>query len=211
MGKVSIRQRRFEKVAEKKSISTASFSDETLAFFRKELDINIVSEYQRLKSVGQVPADKLMDRVSLTREINRAAENSRQANKIFLKAKAEREYFRIEFDRRVRSLNREAQEILEEWKKENKYSKQITQEMVRQELASNVELEPKYRALIERQEELRSIKADCQLLAEEWAERKWTLRTQATLVAAEREVKLPTLPKTKLPEGMGLINDDSCD
>jgi len=196
MGKVSMKRHVKNRQIDRKAAAVSAsmtFTEATVKFFKTELDVDIVSEYKRLKSIGRLPSDQLMDRIALSREINASAENAKQANKIFLKAKAEREFFRIQFDRKMRDLNRRATEQVEVWKKRNKISKQTTQDMVKQELASDVELAKEYRTLIEKQEQLRAIKADCQLLAEEWAERKWTLRTQANLITAEREVKLPEL------------------
>ena len=198
MGKVSMKKKTEEKKADGAIISakTERFDKETMFYFRKELDVDIIVEFEKLKDVGQLPADKLMDRIALSNAINCAASNSRQANKIYLKAKTEREFYRIEFDRELQDLHRDATTNVATWLEENDVKKkQITKDMVQQEISSDKKLRAKYEALILKQEELRSICQNCEVLAREWVERKWTLRAQAALVAAEKETKLPELEK----------------
>lgn len=169
--------------------SERKFSEETRSFFRREQDIDIIGEFNALKNIGEMPAEQVMDRVALMHELNSAAVRARRANLIFLKARRERELFRIEFDATMKSLSNRAIQFIEIWLKENEVTKkQITKDMVEQEIASNPELVVEYRVLIEKQEELRSIQDDCQLLANEWSERKRTLQTQARLLSAEKEV-----------------------
>lgn len=195
MGRVKVSEE-VEKIQTEKEVQTSvrkavvGFDEETMNYFRSEMDIDIVKTYKTLKEVGRLPADKLFDRDVLSEAINECHHNSRLANLIYLKAKAEREYFRIEFARDMRELQREATETVDAWLKANKSRKQATKDMIEQEMASNDELKEQYKYLIQRQEELRGIRDDCKLLATEWAERKWTLRTQVSLITSEREVKL---------------------
>jgi len=186
------KSRRKEIVEEVRASKLAGgFDEDTLAYFRKELDIDIVEEYRELKGVARVPADKLMDRMELARAVNACGLSARRANLIYLKARAERELFRIEFDRKMRELARKATERVERWMEENEVKKkQITKDMVQQEIASDPELRREYEYLVRRQEELKAIRDDCQVLAKEWADRKWTLRAQVQLVVSEREVKM---------------------
>jgi len=186
------KSRRKEIVEEARASKLAGgFDEDTLAYFRKELDIDIVEEYRELKGVARVPADKLMDRMELARAVNACGLSARRANLIYLKARAERELFRIEFDRKMRELARKATERVERWMEENEVKKkQITKDMVQQEIASDPELRREYEYLVRRQEELKAIRDDCQVLAKEWADRKWTLRAQVQLVVSEREVKM---------------------
>lgn len=170
----------------------ASFNEEVLTFFRKELDIDILAEYRRLKHIGKIPADKLTDRMELIRLLNTAAEEVKSVNLVYLKARSARELFRIEFDRAMRDLNRRATEKVASWVETSGAKKQITIDMVKQEIASDPELSQEYTILVSKQEELRNIRDDCALLLKEWSDRKWTLRAQADLVKAEREVKLPS-------------------
>jgi len=194
MGKVTKadREKMVVKDAEATAPDSPSFNDEVLTFFRKELDIDIIAEYRRLKRVGKIPADKLTDRMELIGFLNTAAEEVRATNLIYLKARTVREHFRIDFDRTMRDLNRRATEKVSAWLETSGTKKQITIDMVKQEIASDPELSQEYTALVSRQEELRTIRDDCALLLKEWADRKWTLRAQADLVKAEREVKLPS-------------------
>jgi len=100
---------------------------EPVEFFRREFDIDIITTYKRLKEIATLPADKLRDRMELSRAINSSAQNAFDANKIFLKARVERELFKIEFARNMRVLNREAMTEIEAWLKANDIKKkQIT-------------------------------------------------------------------------------------
>jgi len=170
---------------------SSRMSDEQYHFFRVEQDIDIVAEFRSLKSIGEIPADKIMDRMELTREINASAGRARRANLIYLKARRERELFRIDYARTMKSLTSRAIQGIEKWLKDNEVTKkQITKDMIEQEIASDPELSSEYTKLIEREEEIKSIQDDCKLMADEWSERKRTLQTQARLITAEREVVL---------------------
>jgi len=191
MAKISAKDRRKKNEEVEKARGTELFSDGVLKFFRKELDIDIIAEYTALKDVAKIPADKLLDRMELMRAINSCSKNARAANKVFLKARAAREFYRIDFDRSLRDLTRRATENVDRWMADNDVKKkQITKDMVQQELSSDPKLSKEYTLLIEKREEMRSIKSDCEVLATEWSNRQWTLRAQAKLVAAEREVNL---------------------
>lgn len=159
-------------------------------FFRKEFDIDIVAEYKRLCGIAELPANEYRDRMSLSREINSAARHAYKANMIYLKAKRERELFKIEFAFEMRDLTRTATTNIADWLKKEKVSskKQITKDMIEQELASNKDLAPRYRKLLERLEDLREIRDNCKSLAEQWSDRKGLLQTQAKLLTAERVV-----------------------
>ena len=137
-----------------------------------------------------MPANDYRDRMRLSAAINGAALNAYRANMIFLKAKRERELFKIPFAKRMRELKREATKNCDAWLKANKLAskKQITVDMVNEELASNEALAPRYKALLEEQEDLREIRDNCKSLAEQWADRKSLLQTQARLLSEEKEV-----------------------
>jgi hypothetical protein len=66
--------------------------------------------------------------------------------------------------------------------------KQITKEMLDQEINSDPELSKEYLIWVEKQEELRMIRDDCEVLAREWSSRKNTLQTQARLISNEKEL-----------------------
>jgi hypothetical protein len=152
------------------------------------MDIDIIEEFRKLKDIGEIPADQIMDRMVLTREINSSAGRARRAHLIFLKARRERELFRIDYSKTMESLSNRAIQKVEQWLKDNEVTKkQITKDMVEQKIASDPELSKEYTELVEREEEVKGIQDDCQLLATEWAERKRTLQTQARLITAEKE------------------------
>jgi len=163
--------------------------EEPAEFFRREFDIDIISTYKRLRGIATLSVDKLRDRMELSRMINSSAQNAHDANKIFLKARAEREMFRIEFSKEMRTLNRESVTEIEAWMKANGVkNKKITKDMVEQELASNQSLRERYKDLLLKQEDLREIRDNCKSLAEQWSDRKGLLQTQAGLLKQEREV-----------------------
>ena len=190
MPKISVGDKARENLQEQVSVSSGyRFKEAELNFFRKEFEIDIVEEYKKLKHIGELPADKILDRMALTREINSAAGNVRRANLIFLKAKRERELFRIEFSRTVRKLHRQAMQNVDAWMKDREIKKkQITKEMLDQEINSDPELSKEYLIWVEKQEELRMIRDDCEVLAREWSSRKNTLQTQARLISNEKEL-----------------------
>lgn len=191
MPKVKIGQAIAERRQEKNLATSGGFTEETVSFFRHEHQIDVVTEFNRLKHVGQIPANQITDRLTLLKELNACHQNSRRANLIFLVARREREVFRIEYSRIMRDLNRKAMSLLGEWMAQNDITKkQITKDMVEQEIASDPELQKTYRALVNKEQDLISIKEDCELLAHEWSQRQWTLRAQAQILSSEKEVSL---------------------
>jgi len=184
MGKVRVGQRR------KPTTTAPEGTSGPVQFFRRAFAIDVVKEYERLKEIATMPANDYRDRMRLSAAINGAALNAYRANMIFLKAKRERELFKIPFAKRMRELKREATKNCDAWLKANKLAskKQITVDMVNEELASNEALAPRYKALLEEQEDLREIRDNCKSLAEQWADRKSLLQTQARLLSEEKEV-----------------------
>lgn len=169
--------------------NTDMYSEEPFSFFRREFDIDIVSTYKRLRNIAALPSNSLRDRMELCKAINFSAQNAYDANKVFLKARTNRELFRVEFAREMRKLNREAVVAIEDWLRTNGIkNKAITKDMVEQELSSNSNLRDRYETLLQRQEEFREIRDNCKSLAEQWSERKGLLQTQAGLLKQEREI-----------------------
>lgn len=187
MGKVRLGKR--AKATEVPASSSANTSG-PVQFFRREFSIDVVKEYTRLKEIATMPANDYRDRMKLSAAINGAALNAYRANMIFLKAKRERELFKIQFAARMRELNREATKNCEAWLKANKLTskKQITKDMIESELASNEALAPRYKGILEELEDLREIRDNCKSLAEQWADRKSLLQTQARLLSEEKEM-----------------------
>jgi len=108
---------------------------------------------------------------------------------LYRKALRVRLGFRRQKSREMRVLNREAMTEVAAWMKANDIKKkQITKDMVEQELASNQSLRERYKDLLLKQEELREIRDNCKSLAEQWSDRKGLLQTQAGLLKQEREV-----------------------
>lgn len=164
---------------------------EALVFFRREFDIDIRAAYDRLKSVGKLSKQDLRDRFRLSEAINESAENSLLATRIYMKAKKERELFRIEFHRAKRNLTKVATERIERWLKDmGSRKKQITTAMLDEEICANDDTRQEYDLLVQKQEELREMVANLKTLADEWGSRKSTLQTQAGLLKMQKELVL---------------------
>lgn len=181
MGKVQASQRR-------KALTTKGES-EPVKFFRREFDIDVVAEFEKLKRIAELPANEYRDRMALSREINSAALHAYRANMIYLKAKREREMFKIDFAREMRELHRKATKNCAAWIKKEKLAskKQVTKDMIEQELATDPELRRPYVRLLAHLEDLREIRDNCKSLAEQWSDRKGLLQTQAKLLTQELE------------------------
>lgn len=161
------------------------------SFFRKQLDVDIEKEFDRLKSVGRIPADQLKDRNRLAKEINRASYLAFRANLIYLKARKERELFRIEFNKEMRELQRLAIARINTWfDKTATVRKQITKDMIDQEICAGEDTGERLRIIKEREEEIREIRDALDNLAKQWSTRVSSLQTQARLASAQKEVVL---------------------
>ena len=162
-----------------------------MEFFREELDVDIMVVYRRLKSVAKLTEEQLKDRNALSAAINEAADNALLAKKIYFIARKERELFKIDYARSMRRLNREAIKRVEAWMKDNKIPssrKQITKDMVLEEISASEDLREEYLALLRRDQELKAIRDLLLALADEWKDRKGTLQSQAKLLTSQREV-----------------------
>lgn len=188
MGKVAGREISDE---EPKGDSKSSRKD-VRAYFRKVLDIDVIKVFEMVKGFAEVPADKIRDRMTLNQMINEATKNAWRANLVALKARTERELFRMEKDAAMIKLNMEASEILTKEQEERGIKKkQITVDMVKQQMSGMED----YRDLIRREQDVREMKDACQSLATQWSERKGLLQTQARLVTSELELKMPGMDR----------------
>ena len=165
--------------------------DNVRSYFRKKFDIDIIRSYEKLKSIGAMSADQINDRVALMKAINKSGKNAFLANLLFLKARREREIFRIEFDKTMRDLNRKAIAMIGVWMENStNIRKQITVDMVKQEISGSAELREQYKTILIKQEELREIRDAMESLAKQWADRKSSLQSQARLLDSKKEVIL---------------------
>jgi len=163
----------------------------TIKFFRREFDVDIEEVYLRLKDIGALPSEDLKDRHKLNRAINQAGKNAVDAGIIFRKAKKQRELFRIEYHRRMRELTRLAISRVQTWLDSVEIpKKQITKDMITQEIAAKEDTREEYTSLIRKREELREIRDNLELMAKQWAKRGSELQTQAGLLKAEKHVVL---------------------
>lgn len=173
------------------NLSALTEEESTVRFFRREFDIDVMSVYERLKSIAKIPASKFKDRFVLMEELNSASHNAYLANMIYLKINKQREIFRIEFNREMRDLSRLATARVNHWLEVTvNIRKQITQSMVLEEIVSHDESRHRYEKLIQRQEELREIRDNLKCLADQWSDRKMLLQTQAKLLLSQKEIVL---------------------
>ena len=160
-------------------------------FFRREFDIDLEEEYRKLKEIATLNEDELKDKEVLMKKLNRVAYAAHQANKIYLKARRERELFRMEFDAEMRNVTRMAIARIQAWfERTENIRKQITKEMISQEIAANEDTREKYKDMIEKQEDLREIRDNLHNLAQQWNDRKSLLQTHARLLNYEKTVVL---------------------
>lgn len=177
-----------------RTFSRSNFGEKeerTLNYFRKTFDIDVVVEFERLKDVAAVPANQLRNKGALVEAINFAAKNAIAANMIWQKAKKLREAFRVEYNQGMRSISRLALVRVENFLNEiGSKRKQITKEMISEEICAMADTREPYEELHVRQQELREIVSNTEALAKRWAERESTLQTQARLLTSQRDVKL---------------------
>ncbi len=167
-------------------------SEKIRAYFRKELSVDIVEVYEKLKEISTIPTNKLRDRDTLMKHLNEASLNSHKANMIYLKARAMREQHKATYAKEMRELSRQSTIQIQEWMEiEDVKKKQITVNMVFEEICSNDILRKRYDKIQSEQEELRTIRDACKSLSMEWDSRKGLLQTQTKLVTQQREIVLP--------------------
>ena len=167
-------------------------TEKVRAYFRKELEVDIVEVYEKLKEISTLPVNKLRDRDVLLVAINEAALNSHRTNMIYLRAKAMREQHKATYATENRELSRQATIQIQEWMEmEEVKKKQITVNMVFEEICSSPALRKKYDRIQAEQEELRAIRDACKSLTFQWDSRKGLLQTQARLITQQREIVMP--------------------
>jgi len=159
-------------------------------FFRRELDIDIVESYEKLKKFSKLGPEGLRDRFKLSEAIDEAANNAHLANSIYLKAKKEREMFKVEYAKRMHEISRIALARVQIWLEETKSRKQPTKDMIEEEIAAHEDTRKEREDLVVRLEEIREIRDNLKSLAEQWSDRKGLLQTQARLLTAQKEVVL---------------------
>jgi hypothetical protein len=160
-------------------------------YFRREFDIDIKLEYERLKDVGRIPTDKLKDRHALVIALNECGRNAVRARIIASQARRMRELFNIRYHREMREINRAATRQIQEWMDDKGIKKkQITNGMILEEIASTPMYAKRYAALLAEREELKSIREVLKEFAQQWSERKGTIQSQLGALRMEKEVIL---------------------
>jgi hypothetical protein len=167
--------------------------DDAVRFFRKIwVDVDVASEYKRLKRIGSVPANQLRDRDRLLKELNDAQDNAARAETLYLKARELYDRFLVGHNKRLHKLEKRAVARLKEWLTEIKAGsrKQITQDMVVKEICSKRDTREPYEELLEREIEVRRVRDACKSLSKKWDDRRWTLGAQAKLLGGITEPDL---------------------
>jgi hypothetical protein len=159
--------------------------------FRRELNVDVAGEYERLKEMAKIPAEKLTDSYFISVQINNASKNAHIAFLMFLKARREAELFEIEYMREMRELTRLSMARITSWMEGAKLArKQITQAMIQEEIAAGMDTRERYSVLSERRQELHDIRDAMQNFSQMWADRRSSLQTQAQLAKSKKEVLL---------------------
>ena len=162
-----------------------------LHFFRKEFEIDIRAEYDRLKDIARVPVKSLKDKEVLIAHLNSVAKNAVTARIIASHAKSLRELHRIKWYKEMRRLTRLATRQVDDWLKvKDVKKKQITKDMIMEEIASDDNMCGEYEALVREREELRRMRDVLDEFAKQWSKRFETLRSQLSALKAQREVIL---------------------
>ena len=162
-----------------------------LHFFRKEFEIDIRVEYDRLKDIARVPVKSLRDKDALIAHLNSVAKNAVTARIIASHAKSLRELHRIKWHKEMRRLTRLATRQVNDWLKVNGVAKkQITVAMVTEEIASDEHMSKEYEELVREREELRRMRDVLDVFAVQWSKRFETLRSQLSALKVQKEVVL---------------------
>ena len=105
-------------------------------------------------------------------------------------AKSLRELHRIKWYKEMRRLTRLATRQVDDWLKvKDVKKKQITKDMIMEEIASDDNMCGEYEALVREREELRRMRDVLDEFAKQWSKRFETLRSQLSALKAQREVK----------------------
>lgn len=165
--------------------------DQAVQYFRRQLNVDVAGEYERLKEVSRVPADKLTDPHIISSHINVAAKNAHSAFLMYLKARREAELYEIEYKREMRELTRLAMARITAWMKHAELvRKQITESMIVEEIAAGADTRERYEFLVQKRQELLDVKDALKNFSELWTGRISSLQSQSSLARTKREVVL---------------------
>lgn len=160
--------------------------DQTVQYFRRQLNVDVAGEYERLKEVSRVPVEKITSAYFLSTHINSVSKNAHSAFLMYLKARRESELYEIEYKREMRELTRLAMARITAWMKHAELvRKQITESMIVEEIAAGADTRERYEELITKRIELRDIADAMKSFSQLWADRRSSLQTQATLARKE--------------------------
>jgi len=164
---------------------------QAIQYFRRELNVDVAYEYERLKEVARIPVEKITDPYVINTVINNASKNAHLAFLMYLKAQREAELFEIDYNRRMRELTRLAMARITDWMEGAKLvRKQITQSMITEEIAAGADTRGQYEALVRERQEMRDISDALKNFSQLWSDRRSSLQTQSQLAKQKREVVL---------------------
>lgn len=159
--------------------------------FQKELHVDVAAEYERLKEISRIPADKLTDPHVISSHLNSASKNAHVAFLMYLRARREASLFEIEYKREMRELTRLAMARITAWMKNAELvRKQITESMIQEEIAAALDTRERFEALSKRKQDLQDLQDAMKNFAELWSDRRSSLQSQSALAKQKREVVL---------------------
>ena len=167
-------------------------NEDTRNYFRKELDIDIEQEFEKLKEIGKIPANQLNDRDEMMKALNEAAYNEQMAKMIYIKARSLYDMHIVEYNRKLWPLEKRAMSRIKAWMDEAglKSRKQITKDDVAKELCAAEDTRVKYRKLVKELEEMREIRDACESLANRWKSRGIMMGAQSRVLNAKIEITM---------------------
>lgn len=152
-------------------------------YFRRFYDVNITEIHQELKDFSTININDIKNRDVLIDKINQVAINTYKAGIICSKIRKERELFRIKFNIKMNELTKAAISRIQNWfESTENMRKQITKDMVMNEICSHKIDGDEYKKLIIEQEELKEIRDNLELMRDIWKNRQSALQTQAGLI-----------------------------
>lgn len=158
---------------------TRKVEDSFVSFFVNEFDFDVMETYERLKNIARVPVDKMRDKHVLSRYINTAARDAVDANVIARHAAEQRNLQKIdEMVLMKRLKNIAMKRIRDQLEADGITKKQITKDMIEEEIASGSDTGKLYRNMVEKREELRKIRDILNEFAKQWNQRVSSLQSQ---------------------------------
>lgn len=155
----------------------------TRAFFSQELEErDLVLEYKELKELGKLPANCLFDQTALSDAMNEAASNVHRARMLHIKARRLADVALRDVKKTVAEVRKKAIKRASDWVHEYGARKQLSDQMVEDEIFRDETLVKTYNEALDRQHEVESLVDASKSLADAWKLRAELLQTQAYMI-----------------------------